>query len=130
MLALTPVAFAQSDTSAEGVAETTKAVQAEVQAEANIQTEERVDDALEALAVATGKLELIVARNPELALAATDVSITTHDIFASAEAIRAALKSAKKALDMSSFTRSSIKLKPKPGTAIPVKASLKNWRNP
>jgi len=40
VLALTPVAFAQSDTSAEGVAEATKAVQAEVQAEANIQTEE------------------------------------------------------------------------------------------
>lgn len=125
VLALTPVAFAQSESSAEGVGEATKAVQPEVQTEANIQTEERrkkilqeaidalartkdalsaleeerVDDALEALAVATGKLELIVARDPELALAATDVSITTHDLFASTEAIKTALKSAEKALD-------------------------------
>lgn len=61
--------------------------------------EGRVDDALEALAVTTGKLELIVAREPELALAPTDVAIVTHDIYATPEAIEAAIERAKNSLD-------------------------------
>lgn len=80
---------------AEDVAEATKAVQPEVRVQANTQIEERRkrilqeaidalartkdalsaleeerrDDALEALAIVTGKLKLIVARDPTLALA-------------------------------------------------------------
>lgn len=61
--------------------------------------EERIDDALDALAVTTGKLELIVARDPELALAPTDVAIITHDMYGTPEAIKTAIKGAEKALD-------------------------------
>lgn len=61
--------------------------------------EERVDDALDALAHTTGKLELIVAREPSLALAPTDVTITTHDIYGSTNAIEAAIRRAEDAID-------------------------------
>lgn len=42
----------------------------------------RTGDALEALATVIGKLELIVARDPDLALAPMDVGVTVHDLFA------------------------------------------------
>lgn len=61
--------------------------------------EERIDDALEALAVTTGKLELIVAREPSLALAPTDVSIITHDLYATKDAIQAAIDRAEDAIE-------------------------------
>jgi len=61
--------------------------------------EERIDEALEALAVTTGKLELLVARNPELALAPTDVTVITHDLYGTPEAIRRVIKRAKDELD-------------------------------
>ena len=61
--------------------------------------EERVDDALDALALTTGKLELIVVREPSLALAPTDVTITTHDLYGSTAAIKAAIKRAEDALE-------------------------------
>ncbi|MDZ7784030.1 MAG: YfdX family protein [Halioglobus sp.] len=61
--------------------------------------EERVDDALEALALTTGKLELIMARDPELALAPTDVAVITHDVYASKQAIEDAIEQAEEALD-------------------------------
>lgn len=105
-------------------AEVTEAVEPQVQAEADDQTaerrkkimqeaidalaetktalkaleEQRIDDALEALAVTTGKLELILARDPELGLAPTDVSVQTHDIYASPAGIRAAITQAENAL--------------------------------
>lgn len=60
--------------------------------------EERIDDALEALALTTGKLELIVAREPSLALAPTDMTITTHDLYGSTKAIRAAINRAEDAI--------------------------------
>ena len=60
--------------------------------------EERISDALEALAVTTGKLELIVAREPALALAPTDVSIIRHDLYATTDAIEAAIDRARSAL--------------------------------
>jgi hypothetical protein len=41
--------------------------------------------ALESLAVAAGKLDLVVARNPSLALAPVDVRMVTHDLYASVE---------------------------------------------
>jgi len=47
-------------------------------------------EAIDALARATGKLELVVARDPALALAPVDVSMTTYDVLATAEDIRKA----------------------------------------
>ena len=61
--------------------------------------EERIENALSALAVTTGKLELIVAREPDLALAPTDVSVTYHDILASNDDIERLIDSAEDALD-------------------------------
>ncbi|WP_114389615.1 YfdX family protein [Notoacmeibacter marinus] len=46
--------------------------------------------ALDALAVATGKLELIVAREPELQLAPVAVNMITHDVLADVPTIEAA----------------------------------------
>ena len=60
--------------------------------------EGRTSDALEALALTTGKLELIVAREPELALAPTDVAIIRHDLYATTVAIEAAIDRARSAL--------------------------------
>lgn len=51
--------------------------------------EENTDEALEALAVATGKLELIVTRDPDLALAPVAVDLISHDVLADVETIRA-----------------------------------------
>lgn len=56
--------------------------------------EEDTQAALEALARATGKLELLVAREPELALAPVDVRYRTHDIYATPDAVRTARKRA------------------------------------
>ncbi len=50
------------------------------------------DEALKALAVATGKLELVVAREPALALAPVEVTSTTYDVIATADEIEAARK--------------------------------------
>jgi len=50
------------------------------------------EKALQSLANATGKLELVVARDPALALAPVDVSLTTYDVLATADDIMAARK--------------------------------------
>lgn len=50
--------------------------------------EGKTDEALEALARATGKLTLIVARDPDLALAPVDVRFIKHDLHASPATIR------------------------------------------
>lgn len=50
------------------------------------------DEALKALANATGKLELVVARDPALALAPVDVSMTTFDVLATADDVELARK--------------------------------------
>src|SRR6056297_774578 len=60
--------------------------------------EERIEDALESLAVATGKLELLVARDPDLALAPTSVAVSTYDIYGSSSAIKSAIAEASDAL--------------------------------
>lgn len=52
-----------------------------------------------ALERATGKLEIVLAQNPKLALAPVDVSIVTHDVLASVEAVDALRKSAEEALE-------------------------------
>lgn len=61
--------------------------------------EGRNQDALDALARATGKLELLVARDPELALAPIDVDVVTHDLYATPEAIRKARERAEELLE-------------------------------
>jgi len=61
--------------------------------------EKRTVDALEALAVTTGKLELIVAREPDLALAPTDVAVTYREILASNDSVEKVIESAQEALD-------------------------------
>jgi len=55
---------------------------------------EETEAALESLAVAIGKLELVVARNPELALAPVDVQLVTHDVFVTMEGIEEAKEEA------------------------------------
>lgn len=52
-----------------------------------------------ALEAATGKLEIVLARNPHLALAPVDVTVITHDVLASVDAVETLRKSAKAALD-------------------------------
>ena len=48
------------------------------------------EEALKALANATGKLELVVARDPALALAPVDVGMTTYDVIATAKEVQLA----------------------------------------
>lgn len=50
--------------------------------------------ALESLATATGKLDLVVARNPKLALAPVDVRLVTYDLYATVEDIERVKKEA------------------------------------
>ena len=57
-----------------------------------------LEAALEALAVATGKLDLVVARNPRLAFAPTDVRVVTHDLYATVEDIERVRNTAAKHL--------------------------------
>ncbi len=57
------------------------------------------DEALDDLAVAVGKLELIVTRYPELSLAPVDVRVITHDLRADVSEIRKAVDRAREALD-------------------------------
>lgn len=52
-----------------------------------------------ALERATGKLEIVLAQNPELALAPVDVAVITRDVLASVEAVTALRKSAEEALE-------------------------------
>ncbi len=59
----------------------------------------KTDDALKALEVATGKLELILARDPELALVPVAVDMVTYDLFAGPDTVKAVIKEAKDFLD-------------------------------
>lgn len=56
------------------------------------------DEALKALADATGKLELIVARDPTLALAPVSTTVVSYDLFASLDTVKAAIAEAKREL--------------------------------
>jgi hypothetical protein len=56
----------------------------------NALDEGKTKDALSALERATGKLELILARDPKLALAPTSVSAVTYDVYGSADAVKKA----------------------------------------
>lgn len=52
-------------------------------------------EALKALAEVTGKLDLIVARDPKLALAPVDVEVVTYDLLANLDTIKEVIKDAK-----------------------------------
>lgn len=73
------------------VAETQKAIAA---LEKN-----KKEDALKSLALATGKLELILARDPKLALAPVSLEVETIDLLSTPETVKAAVKQAKSYLD-------------------------------
>ncbi len=77
-----------------------EAVEALAQTRAALQAleDKKVKEALDALAVVIGKLELIVARDPEMSLAPTDVSVVTYDLYASTDTIKYAIKQAKEAI--------------------------------
>lgn len=53
------------------------------------------EEALKALADVTGKLELIVARDPKLALAPVSTTLVTYDLFASPDTVKAAVAEAR-----------------------------------
>lgn len=57
------------------------------------------DEAIAALERVTGKLDIILARDPSLALAPVDVAVATHDIYASADTIKKAVKQTEEYLD-------------------------------
>ena len=61
--------------------------------------EEDDKKALEALERATGKLEILLARSPNLALAPVDVSVVTHDILADEDAVKALKKQVEDKID-------------------------------
>lgn len=72
------------------IAETKKALQA---------LEDKKDrEAVDALAVATGKLELVLARNPYLALAPVETEVLTLDLLSSRDTVKAVIKEAKENL--------------------------------
>ncbi|HBK9385939.1 TPA: heat resistance protein YfdX1, partial [Escherichia coli] len=52
----------------------------------------KTKEALAALELATGKLELVLARDAKLALAPVDVRVITHDIHANVESVKKAVK--------------------------------------
>ena len=57
----------------------------------------KTGDAIAALERATGKLEIVLARTPDLALAPVDVSVTTQDVLGTIQGVedaRAAVKTA------------------------------------
>src|SRR6185369_3828065 len=61
--------------------------------------EGKKDDALAALEHATGKLDLILARDPSLALAPTNVGAVTVDVTADINNIRQVRKEAQRLMD-------------------------------
>jgi len=69
------------------IAETEKALKA--------LEDKKSDEALQSLALATGKLELILARDPKLALAPIGVSVVTYDLLAKEDTIKSRIEEAK-----------------------------------
>lgn len=60
--------------------------------------EGKAEEAIKSLELATGKMELIVARDPELALANVDITVKILDVFASVETLEATVEQAIKYL--------------------------------
>jgi hypothetical protein len=61
--------------------------------------DKKPEDALAALERATGKLELILAREPGLALAPVDVEVVTYDLLASPDTVKAMIEEAEDSLE-------------------------------
>ena len=61
--------------------------------------DEKPEEALAALERATGKLELILAREPDLALAPVDVEVVTYDLLASPDTVKAMIEEAEDYLE-------------------------------
>ena len=61
--------------------------------------EEKKDEALAALEKVTGKLELILARAPDLALAPVDVQVVTYDLLANLDTVKAVIHDAENYLE-------------------------------
>ncbi len=59
----------------------------------------KTDEALKLLESVTGKLDLIMARDPDLALAPVDIKETIIDVYTDIDSIKAMTKEAEKALD-------------------------------
>ena len=57
------------------------------------------DDALAALERVTGKLDLILARDPKLALAPVSVATVVRDLYANQDTVKAAIKEARSDLN-------------------------------
>ena len=72
---------------AELLAEATDALSGTQKAVAALEAD-NTEEALDALAIATGKLELILARDPSLSLAPVDVSIVERDVWTTPAAVR------------------------------------------
>lgn len=64
---------------------------------------ENKDEALKALETATGKFEILLARDPELALVPIDASVRTVDLVADLETIKTIKKAARKAIKEDRF---------------------------
>lgn len=60
--------------------------------------ENKTQEALAALEVATGKLELILARKPDLALAPVGTRVFVHDLYADAKTVKDVVKEVRKQL--------------------------------
>jgi hypothetical protein len=91
-----------SDTTAEKrkkILEDAKAAIAETEKALKDLEEKKKDDALQSLALATGKLELILARAPTLALAPIEVAVVTHDLLAKQDTIKALTEEAKEKMN-------------------------------
>jgi len=61
--------------------------------------DDKTDEALAALEEATGKLELILARDPDLGLAPVDVSLVTYDLLADPETVKKLIVEAEEYLE-------------------------------
>lgn len=60
--------------------------------------EGKTEEAIKALELATGKMALIIARDPELALAKIDVNVKVFDVFANVKTLKETVKQAIKYL--------------------------------
>ena len=61
--------------------------------------EDKTDEALAALERATGKLELILTRDPTLAMAPVDVEVVTYDLLASLDIVKSIIHDAENYLE-------------------------------
>jgi len=80
---------------------TTDAVAAVIETKNALQflEEKKTEEALDALEKATGKLELILARDPSLALAPVDVEVVSYDVLASVDTVKAVIEQAEDYLE-------------------------------